>query len=142
MTVVAAVDRSDRAKRIITEVDKLAQAFDLPLHIVHVTSESAYDPYDEGRQGRVEDDIDEERIIADAEAVVQDAIAELDIEGEPVGLIGDPPDQLLTYAEENDAAYIVLAARKRSPIGKAVFGSVAQSVILNAECSVVSAGDL
>jgi len=54
---------------------------------------------------------------------------------------GDPADQLLETARELDADLIVVAGRKRSPTGKALFGSVTQSVILNAERPVMVAGE-
>jgi len=54
---------------------------------------------------------------------------------------GDPADQLLDAAQDIDADLIVVSGRKRSPTGKALFGSVTQSVILNAERPVMVAGD-
>jgi len=54
---------------------------------------------------------------------------------------GDPADQLLDVARTEDANLIVVAGRKRSPTGKALFGSVTQSVILNAERPVLVAGE-
>jgi nucleotide-binding universal stress UspA family protein len=55
---------------------------------------------------------------------------------------GDPADQLLDAAEEADADLIVVSGRNRSATGKALFGSVTQSVILNAERPVMVAGDV
>jgi nucleotide-binding universal stress UspA family protein len=54
---------------------------------------------------------------------------------------GDPADQLLDVAADDDANLIVVAGRKRSPTGKALFGSVTQTVILNADRPVMVAGD-
>jgi nucleotide-binding universal stress UspA family protein len=53
---------------------------------------------------------------------------------------GDPAEQILELAAERDADLIVLAGRKRSPAGKALFGSVTQTVILNAGRPVLVAG--
>ena len=50
---------------------------------------------------------------------------------------GDPGEQIVGYAEEVGADLVSVAGRKRSPAGKAVFGSVSQSVMLNAEVPVL-----
>ncbi|WP_336037576.1 universal stress protein [Halobacterium yunchengense] len=53
---------------------------------------------------------------------------------------GDTTEDILEDAEEFDADAIVLGGRKRSPAGKAIFGSVTQSVILNTDRPVVVTG--
>ncbi|MFB6123727.1 MAG: universal stress protein [Haloferacaceae archaeon] len=53
---------------------------------------------------------------------------------------GDPTEQILDTAADADADLVVLAGRKRSPAGKVLFGSVTQSVILNADIPVMVAG--
>jgi len=68
----------------------------------------------------------------------------LDSEGiayEVADTSGDPADQLLDTASTVDADLIVVAGRKRSPAGKALFGSVTQTVILNAGRPVMVAGE-
>lgn len=51
-----------------------------------------------------------------------------------------PADGILELAEEVDADLIVMGGRKRSPSGKALFGSVTQSVILDGDIPVVVTG--
>lgn len=75
---------------------------------------------------------------------VSDAQDDLEADGYTVDLAeaGLPPAQgILDLAEEFDVDLIVLGGRKRSPTGKALFGSVTQSVILDCSCSVIVAGD-
>ncbi|NUL46435.1 universal stress protein [Cellulosimicrobium funkei] len=51
----------------------------------------------------------------------------------------DPADALLEAAQEHNADLIVIGLRNRSRVGKALFGSTAQRVLLQAPCSVLAA---
>lgn len=135
MPVVAAVDQSERAESVIDQANRLADDADVPLHVVHVGEpeiphpKGGYDP----EQTEV---ISEQRATGIAREVGQAVLGE--DEFHPVGLQGDPAERLLEYAAEQDAEYLVVSARKRTPLGQAVFGSVTQSLLLNAECPVVA----
>ena len=49
-----------------------------------------------------------------------------------------PAEDLVEYAEEKGAKQIFIGIRRRSKVGKMLFGSTAQYVILNASCPVVT----
>ena len=51
---------------------------------------------------------------------------------------GDPADELLAGAESVDSDALCVSGRKRSPTGKAVFGSVTQDVILGSDRPVIT----
>lgn len=53
---------------------------------------------------------------------------------------GDPAGEIVTYAEEFNVDQICVGGRKRSPTGKALFGSVTQDVILSTDRPVLVCG--
>lgn len=69
-----------------------------------------------------------------------DRLDDAGIETSVTGESGDPTDAILRTATERDADAIYIGGRKRTPAGKALFGSVAQSVILTADRPVQIAG--
>lgn len=52
----------------------------------------------------------------------------------------EPTDFVLKTAEEVDADMICVGSRRRSPTGKALFGSVSQQIILRSEWPILLAG--
>jgi nucleotide-binding universal stress UspA family protein len=50
----------------------------------------------------------------------------------------EPGEDLVRYAEEHQIDQIIVGVRRRSKVGKLVFGSTAQYVILEAPCPVLS----
>lgn len=140
MVVIAGVDRDNRARDVVATAEKIAEAFEEPIHVVHALSRAEFVNLEQrsvdarGRGVEIDD------VRAFAAGVASDAIAESEpiVSVEAVGLVGRPASQLVSYATSVDASFIVLAPTQRSPVGKAVFGSTAQSVILNATSPVVS----
>jgi nucleotide-binding universal stress UspA family protein len=49
-----------------------------------------------------------------------------------------PDEDLVDYASEKNVDEIVIGIRRRSKMGKLLFGSTAQYIILNAHCPVVT----
>lgn len=50
----------------------------------------------------------------------------------------EPGEDIVKFAEEKDAEEIIIGVKRRSKVGKLLFGSNAQYVILNAPCPVVT----
>lgn len=138
MVIVAAVDQTNNAQSIVAEGRKLADAFDEELHVLHVLPQSEFADMEQEEVKRTGQP-GGRKSGKETAAEIAAELAELTIEEfTPVGLIGDPSTQIVHYAEENDVHYIVLGGRKRSPIGKAVFGSTTQSVLMNTNQKVVT----
>ncbi|MFU8866435.1 universal stress protein [Natronococcus sp.] len=138
MTVVAAVDRSDRAPAVVAQASELGEAFGEPVEVVHVLTRDEFVSLERTNVSETGGTVPVEDVVEIAEEIAEEAIAEAGVDATPVGLIGDPADEIANYADDVEATYLVVAGRNRSPVGKALFGSVAQSVLLNASSPVVS----
>ena len=66
-------------------------------------------------------------------------LARLDVETEiRHDVVPDVADAVLSVARETRASLIVVGIRPRTPVGKLLLGSVAQRLILDAECPVLA----
>ena len=66
---------------------------------------------------------------------------EAGVEYEIRGAVGEHGEQIVDLAKSEDADLVIVGGRKRSPTGKAVFGSTAQEVMLSAPCPVTFVRD-
>ncbi|GAB3669743.1 universal stress protein [Halopiger thermotolerans] len=71
--------------------------------------------------------------VAKAAADLSDRGYEVDVRREH----GDPSAEIVRIAGEHDVDAIVISGRQRSPVGKALLGSVTQSVLLHADRPVI-----
>ena len=81
--------------------------------------------------------IDERSLPPDVEAVRQQVVdAGLEFHlASPTAL--DPDDAIVRTAQRRNAALVVIGLRSRNPVGKLLFGSVGQNVLLHADCPVL-----
>lgn len=71
---------------------------------------------------------------------VLDRLSETVVTVETEGRTGDPATTILQTATEVGADMVVLGGRKRTPLGTLLFGSVSQSVLLDADRPVTVTG--
>jgi len=67
-----------------------------------------------------------------------DLAADHDVEVSTAIEDGSPSTAILEFVDDHDIDIIVMGFRKRSPTGKALFGSTAQDVLLSTDCPVVT----
>jgi nucleotide-binding universal stress UspA family protein len=76
---------------------------------------------------------------AELEAI-QNKLSDLGLEHEVRQLVrgNEPAEDLIQVAEEEDASFIVIGLRRRTPVGKLILGSNAQRILLDATCPVLA----
>ena len=129
---------ADRSEQLVEAVIEVADPAGAPVTLGHVFTNSEYDEV----VTRLELD-DDASIDPDGVATHHSTIRTLaatlddhDIEYEIRGAVGDHGPAIVDLATEIDADRVVVGGRRRSPTGKAVFGSTAQEVLLSAPCPV------
>lgn len=138
MVIVAAVDRAG-GERIVEEARKMADAHGVPLHVIHTMPEGEFRDRERTSFEESGESIGMEQIKALAADIAEEAVENAGVESdETVGLVGKPSQRVIEYADNVDASYLVIGGRKRSSVGKVLFGSVTQSILLNAECPVLT----
>ena len=131
MTIIAAVDESEKAGSVIEEAAYLASELGLDLHVIHIMNFESIksDPEELGESTSIKEQ---------ATAIAEELASKHADEFHAIGLIGQPKEEIVSYAKKHNARYIVTSGRKRSPTGKAMFGSTSQYVILHADCPVLN----
>ena len=138
MVIIAAVDRSDHSSAVVTEAKELADAFNEPLEVVHVMSPSEFVKLEHTAVNEVGEALQMDKVEEVAQSFAEKACTNVTSNYRAVGLVGDTVSTVLDYADDQDARYLVIGGRKRSPAGKALFGSVTQSILMNTDRPVLA----
>jgi nucleotide-binding universal stress UspA family protein len=130
---------ADRVERLAEEAIDIAGPAGATVLITHVFAPDEY----ERRLDNLGFDRESADFVADDVAVrhspIRDIAGRLDeagVDHEIRGSVGDYGEEIVRIAEETETDMVMVGGRKRSPTGKAVFGSVAQDVMLSAPCPV------
>lgn len=136
MAILCAVDDDEFSDAVVTRAHELAEAFDDELVVLHVMTRDRFDTRSEGQPEYYVD-----QGASDAANTAGTIAARTLDESDrvvPKGRVGSPAEEIIGAAERYDPHYLVLGGRKRSPVGKALFGSITQSVLLQVETPTVT----
>lgn len=141
--VLVPVDENeDRAALQVNSFDTLPVADEeIEAHVLYVYEEID-SPDDEVGPTYIDDLNESPDDIEGVPNTVDDVVAafeERDIDPTVHELVGDPADAILRAADDLDVDAVLLGVRDRSPVGKVVFGSVSQKVILGSPVPVIVA---
>ncbi|AEH38703.1 universal stress protein [Halopiger xanaduensis] len=133
-------DDPARARRQVESVLALPRAAsEVFVDVLHVHDEAATADaewaaggFAESYEEEMEELRDLQRIPESVETAI-DLLADGGVEYAVHEATGDPAETILERAAEYDSDAIVVGVRKRSPVGKVLFGSVVQAVILESD---------
>lgn len=139
-TVLLAVGPSDedRAEKLASVSTDIAGPAGATVVIAHVFTEDEYEATLRNLRIDDPDDVSADEVAGRHATVrsIAGVLEEAGVDYEIRGAIGDHGDSIVGLAEDADADLTIVGGRKRSPTGKAVFGSTAQEVMLSAPCPV------
>lgn len=165
MVILAAVDGETTPDPVVSAAHEMAVAHDEPLVVLHVMPQERFDERWEAVSGAdsaipsLAPGVQYERAgsggggsgadysIEDGEAhaegvaraVIDETLdADGDVDVSPLGRVGEVGAEIVAEAQRQEASYLVIGGRKRSPIGKTLFGSTTQSVLLSADRPVLT----
>lgn len=131
--VMAATDLTDGSFPAIEAAANLAQQFGRQLVVVHALAHSMLAPQGLARR----DGSHADRFIS-ARGWIFHALAKLRVHGEEVVLEGPPEDVIPAQAALRGASLLVVGTRGRTRLARVFIGSVAESLVRHAPCSVLA----
>ncbi|WP_254271318.1 universal stress protein [Haloarcula marina] len=128
-------DRLDELARVALQVAKPTGA---TVVLTHVFTPEEFEEVAEELDypSATEEDLDEILERHQSVRYLEGLFDENGVEHEIRGVVGNISGGIVKAAEKTDADRVIISGGSRSPVGKAVFGSTAQTVLINSPCPV------
>jgi nucleotide-binding universal stress UspA family protein len=140
-TLVVAVGPNDgtRTDELTKAVLDVAEPTDATVVLLHVFSEKAYEEGIEEAGFDPEDPPSAKELAAQLEGIdlISAALETAGTEYEIRGAIGAEGESILQETEAVGGDLLYISGRRRSPTGKAVFGSTSHRIMMNSSCPVL-----
>jgi nucleotide-binding universal stress UspA family protein len=137
MPLLAAVDSDrERPNRPLVVANDLARDLNEELVVLHVLPKETAERRIDNRAEYYLDDAQEDATVI-AREVIEETLGD-DADVRAKGRVGAPAEEILDATAREHVRYLVIGGRRRTPVGKALFGSVTQSILLESETPVIS----
>jgi len=136
--LIAVADDKEQTRPVVEHAAEIAASLSARVVLYHayepeeferLLSSLSYESADPAELARQHTAVD------DAAEILNDAGVEFSV----AASTGEADEELSSYIETHDVDHVFLGRRERSPVGKAILGSVSQQVVLNtdAPCTLV-----
>ncbi|WP_096391835.1 universal stress protein [Halopenitus persicus] len=144
MSILVPVREDAHSKNTIPLGYDLAKKYDEKLVALHVIPQKEFEEYKKSLTEISEfDDYSFTQEASKAKTIAKQ-IVEIHLDEfdstriETRGRVGDRAEEILLEADELDPRFMVAGGRRKSPVGKALFGSTTQEILLSSENPVVT----
>lgn len=129
MKFMVCYDGSEASKYALKIALNHAKVWDAQLQVVKAITR--VEPLKHTRVKKKEQELESEinKFIGDVDVPLETQLMLTDLE---------PGEQIVASAKEDEVDQIFLGIQKKSKVGKLIFGSTAQYIILNASCPVIT----
>lgn len=142
-TVLTAVGEGapERSERLVETLIDVAGPADATVVLGHIFTESEFEEVRDDLGFSVDAAPDD--VVGRYQPVrdLADRLERADVDYAVTGAVGEHAPLIVELAEEVDADMVFVGGKRRSPAGKAMFGSTSQQVLLNASCPVTLVRD-
>lgn len=132
-SILVLISSEDPDERLLSAANHHVSGTDTSVVICRIIDEDRYqsEVQQDVRSGAEMQSVAEfEEYATEAASSVAESTFPADISTTAIGVVGGIPNAVLDIAGEYDIDHVFLSGRKRSPVGKALFGDLAQQVIL------------
>jgi nucleotide-binding universal stress UspA family protein len=138
--IEVATDGSESAKKAVDSAIEIARLNNAKVYALHVIapgeiSVTQHDPRDAEWNKKMKEHLEAQG--REATHYVETSGKIVDVEVKPVILEGNPADQIIKFAEENDIDLIVMGTLGRTGIQRFLLGSVTENVVRHSKKPVL-----
>lgn len=137
--LIAVEDERDRMVPVVEHAAEIADALSATVTLYHVYEPEAFEALLDSRGLDSADPSElalDNQMVEEAAQILRDVGVGFTVEA----ATGEPSEEIVSFIEANGVDHVFLGGRNRSPAGKAILGSVSQTVLLNSDvpCTVVA----